>query len=270
MVGYNPSAMHGTRPFLGAAVIFALAAHLAAQNAPAPSGPYARAQIQAGAALYTGQCAACHGPNGDQIPNVNLRLGQFPTVVSDADLARVVAGGKPAAGMPAFAILRTDEVAALTAFIRSGFDASASGVDVGDAARGANVFTGKGTCTTCHRVNGRGSYVATDLSDIGLTRKPESLQRALVDPASAVLPANRAVRAVLRDGRAIRGRRLNEDSYTIQLIDEQARLVSLTKADLRSLEWLSGTSMPSYETTLTPEERADLIAYLLSLKGREP
>src|SRR5689334_16994370 len=183
MVGYKASAMHGIRPLLGAVLIVAVAARLAAQNTPAPSGPYPSAQIQAGAALYAGQCSACHGANGDQIPNVNFRLGQFPTVVSDADLARVVAGGKPAAGMPAFAILRTDEIAALTAFIRSGFDASASGVTIGNAARGAAVFTGKGTCTTCHRVNGRGSYAASDLSDIGLARKPESLQRALIDPA---------------------------------------------------------------------------------------
>ena len=66
----------------------------------------------------------------------------------------------------------------------------------------------------------------------------------------------------------LRGRRVNEDTYTIQLIDEQSRLVSLIKADLRSFEVSSTSSMPSYETTLTAEERADVIAYLLSLKGR--
>jgi putative heme-binding domain-containing protein len=119
----------------------------------------------------------------------------------------------------------------------------------------------------CHRVNGRGSYSATDLSEIGVMRKPASLQRALLDPAGAMIPGNRSVRAVTRDGRTMRGRRLNEDAYSIQLIDEQSRLVSLAKADLRSVEAIP-TSMPSYETTLTADERADLIAYLLSLKGR--
>jgi mono/diheme cytochrome c family protein len=34
------------------------------------------------------------------------------------------------------------------------------------------------------------------------------------------------------------------------------------------LEVSSTTSMPSYDTTLTAEERADVIPYLLSLKGR--
>jgi len=98
-------------------------------------------------------------------------------------------------------------------------------------------------------------------------RKPDSLQRVLLDPAGAMIPGNRSVRAVTRDGRMLRGRRLNEDAYTIQLIDEQSRLVSLVKADLRSFDVSPTSSMPSFETTLTADERADLIAYLLSLKG---
>ena len=260
--------MHGFRPFLGAAVVFTLAARLAAQNAPQTSaGQYSRADIQAGALAYA-QCVGCHGVNGDQIANVDLRRGQFPTVVSDADLVRLMATGKPAAGMPPFNVLRTDEVTALVAYIRSGFDASGTAVKVGDPGRGEALFSGKGGCGTCHRVNGRGSYSATDLSEIGVMRKPASLQRALVDPAGALIPGNRSVRAVTRDGRTMRGRRLNEDAYTIQLIDEQSRLVSLVKTDLRSFEVVPTSSMPSYETTLTADERADLIAYLLSLKGR--
>ncbi len=261
--------MHGTRPVLWAAVLFTLAARLAAQNpAPQPSGQYDGAQIAAGAILYGGQCVACHGPNGDQIANVDLRRGQFPTVVSDADLVRLLAAGKPASGMPPFAVLRSDEVTALIAYIRSGFDAMGAAVKIGDPARGEALFSGKGGCAACHRVNGKGPYAATDLSEIGLTRKPASLQRALLDPTGSIIPGNRSVRATTRDGRTIRGRRLNEDAYTIQLIDEQARLVSLMKTDLRSLDLIPTSSMPSYETTLTADERADVIAYLLSLKGR--
>jgi putative heme-binding domain-containing protein len=259
--------MRGIRPFLGAALLFAAAISLSAQTTP-QSGQYTRAQINAGALLYTGQCGACHGPNGDQIAGVDLRRGQFSTVVSDQDLVRLLATGKPAAGMPAFTVLRSDEVPALIAFIRSGFDAQGAAVKVGDPARGAAVFSGKGGCATCHRVNGQGSYAATDLSEIGVARTAVALQRALIDPAVAMLPANRPIRAITRDGRSIRGRRLNEDAYTIQLIDDQSRLVSLTKTDLRSLDVIQTSSMPSFETTLTADERADVIAYLLSLKGR--
>jgi putative heme-binding domain-containing protein len=261
--------MHGIRPILwAAAASFALAAHLSAQNpSQTQTGEYDRAQIAAGAILY-GQCVACHGPNGDQISNVDLRRGQFPSVVSDADLVRLLATGKPASGMPAFTMLRTDEVTALIAYIRSGFDAGGAAVKIGDPTRGEALFSGKGGCAMCHRVNGKGPYTATDLSEIGLTRKPTSLERALVDSVGSIIPANRSVRAVTRDGRTIRGRRLNEDYYTVQLIDEQSKLVSLVKADLRSFEVVQASSMPSYGTTLTADERADLIGYLLSLKGR--
>ena len=44
------------------------------------------------------------------------------------------------------------------------------------------------------------------------------------------------------------------------------RLLSLTKADLREYAVLTTSPMPSYKD-LTADELADLIAYLLSLKG---
>ena len=83
-----------------------------------------------------------------------------------------------------------------------------------------------------------------------------------------MMPINRPIRAVTRDGRTINGRRLNEDTYTVQLIDDQERLVSLTKADLREYTILTTSPMPSFKTTLTGDEIADVMAYLLSLKGR--
>ena len=83
-----------------------------------------------------------------------------------------------------------------------------------------------------------------------------------------MMPINRPVRAVTRDGKTINGRRLNEDTYTVQLIDDQERLVSLVKADLREYTILTSSPMPSYRDQLTANEIADIVAYLLSLKGR--
>jgi mono/diheme cytochrome c family protein len=73
---------------------------------------------------------------------------------------------------------------------------------------------------------------------------------------------------VTRDGRTINGRRLNEDTYTVQLIDDQERLISLNKADLREYAILTVSPMPSYRNKLTPDDLADVVAYLLTLKGR--
>ena len=82
-----------------------------------------------------------------------------------------------------------------------------------------------------------------------------------------MLPVNRPVRAVTLDGKVINGRRLNEDTYSVQLIDEQEHLVSLQKSELREYDVLKTTSMPSYKDKLSAQELADLEAYMLSLKG---
>ena len=65
----------------------------------------------------------------------------------------------------------------------------------------------------------------------------------------------------------IDGRRLNQDTFTVQIVDENERLVSLEKARLREFTVLETTGMPSYAQTLSDEERADVLAYLLTLKG---
>jgi quinoprotein glucose dehydrogenase len=141
-------------------------------------------------------------------------------------------------------------------------------VKPGDAARGRATFEGRGGCTRCHRVGAQGPRVAPDLSDIGAVRSAGSLQRSLVDPTSQMMPINRPVRIVTRDGTVVNGRRLNEDTYTVQLLDDQERLVSLLKSDLREYTILTASPMPSYRNTLTADELVDVVAYLLTLKGR--
>ena len=168
--------------------------------------------------------------------------------------------------MPAF-LLRPEELVAIVAFIRAGFDPASASVRVGDAARGRALFHGKAQCAQCHRVNGEGPRVAPDLSDIGAIRTLAALQRALLEPNASLLPIHRSVTAVTKDGRTLHGRRLNEDTYTVQIIDEQENLVSLAKADLRNLTVGTESKMPSYADRLTADEIADLIAYLVSLKG---
>jgi hypothetical protein len=70
---------------------------------------------------------------------------------------------------------------------------------------------------------------------------------------------------VTRDGETIRGRRLNEDTYSVQLIDSEERLRSLVKADLVEYE-VSETPIME-PTTLSADQVADLVGYLLSLRG---
>ena len=138
----------------------------------------------------------------------------------------------------------------------------------GDAARGRAIVEGKGTCLTCHRVGRVGSRVAPNLTSIGSNRSAGSLQRSLVNPTSQMMPINRPVRLVTSDGTVVTGRRLNEDTYSVQLIDDRERLRSFIKSDLKELTVATTSPMPSYERTLTGDEIADVIAYLLSLKAQ--
>jgi putative heme-binding domain-containing protein len=226
-------------------------------------GQYTQEDIARGSLLYNAQCFSCHGRDGDQISGIDLRRGLFRRAQSDEDLAQTITRGTPG-GMPPFK-LDPAELTGIVAFLRAGFDTSAS-VKVGNAARGRTVFEGKGECSSCHRVAGRGPRLAPDLSDVGLARAPAVLERAVRDPSSALLPINRPVRIVMRDGRTIRGRRLNEDTHTVQIIDEHERLLSLAKKDVRSMDVAKESAMPAYAGKLTDDEIADIVAYLLTLR----
>ena len=137
----------------------------------------------------------------------------------------------------------------------------------GSVTRGKAIFEGKGACQSCHRVSAVGSRVGPDLTSIGAVLSADALTKTLTDPNAALRPAVRSIRAVTKDGNVVVGLRLNEDRYTVQFIDEQERLRTLTKSDLREYAILSTARMPSYREKLTPPEIADVVSYLRSLKN---
>lgn len=230
------------------------------------SGQYPQTDVTAGARVYAALCIGCHGPNGAGVGGIDLRQGPLPRASTDAALTTVLSTGIAGTGMPAFRLDPSD-ARALVAFIRSGFDSNATAVPQGDSGRGRIIFEGKGACLTCHRVDTRGRGVGPDLTEVGRGRSAIAIQRSLVDPTGSMIPINRPVGAVTRDGRAINGRRVNEDTYTVQIITDAGALVSLVKADLRQWSVSKTSPMPSYKDTLTPTELIDLVAYVASLKG---
>ena len=137
----------------------------------------------------------------------------------------------------------------------------------GDAARGKAIFEGKGGCAGCHRVYGVGSRVGPDLSDIGALRRVAEIELSILDPNAEVLPQNRYYRVTTKSGETVTGRLLNEDAFSVQLLDTKERLLSFQRTDLRQAGFLSESPMPSYRDKLSEAERVDLITYLVSLKG---
>jgi len=243
---------------------------LLASGALVAQHEYAATDVENGARTYTNNCVYCHGPEGDQIPGINLLQGKFRRTLSDDDIARIIREGIPGTGMPA-QNMNEGNARTIVAYLRSSAAVPASPVSGGDAARGKAIFEGKGGCTACHHANGTGSRTGPDLSDIGALHRAADLEQSLIDPGAVVLPQNRFVKVVTKDGTTLTGRLMNQDTFTLQMIDSQDRLRSFPLADLRQHSVITSTSMPSYKDRLSSQERADVVAYLVSLKGgRKP
>ena len=227
---------------------------------------YQQFEIDRGATLYSSNCEECHA-DGSGVPGVNLRTGQFPAGSSDDDILAAIRNGIPGTMMPPHEFAPAD-LSALLAYVRSLAADRSSPVKLGDPERGKALFESNG-CFGCHRVGNKGSYTALNLSDAGLLHPPSYIERALLDPDSslAAVPESRQIRAVTKQGRVVTGRRLNEDTYTIQLMDEHQNLVSLDKSDLRSLTVVEESPMPSLNGKLTDSQISDLVAYLSTLRS---
>jgi quinoprotein glucose dehydrogenase len=138
----------------------------------------------------------------------------------------------------------------------------------GDAAKGKALFESSG-CLNCHRINDKGSRMGPNLSDVGDRRTPERLQRSIVAPDEEVLPENRFVSVVLKDGTTVRGRILNHDALSVQLIDSKEQLRSFQTSAMRGYTILDKGLMPSFADKLSAQQVSDIVAYLSSLKGTD-
>jgi putative heme-binding domain-containing protein len=239
---------------------------LLAIAAPAAQQRYLPLEVEAGERLFTSSCTGCHGPEGDWVSSVNFSKGQFRRSTTDDDLVRVIMRGIPNTPMPP-SNFSDGQAATIVAYLRSLAAAGGGGSVPGDAARGKSIFDGKGMCLTCHSLNGTGSRSGPALTEIGSFRPGSDLQRSLVDPDAEIRAENREVRFVFRNA-AVTGRLLNQDTFSLQIIDSSGELRSFDKSDIRELTMLKSSSMPSYRDKLTPQEIADVVSYLATLRGR--
>jgi putative heme-binding domain-containing protein len=221
--------------------------------------------IDEGRRAYGALCVNCHGPDGDQIPGINFSRGQYRRSFTDAQLTDIVLRGIPGTPMPPSNVPE-DQAARIVSYLRSLTEGMNAVSVPGDPARGKAIFEGKGQCLTCHTVGGAGSRLGPELTAIGSVRRAIELRRSLVYPGAEVLPENRFYRVVMRDGRAITGRLLNLDTFTVQLLDSaDERPKSFDNSTLKESGFVD-PAMPSYEKTLGPQELADVIRYLTSLR----
>ena len=133
-----------------------------------------------------------------------------------------------------------------------------------DVAAGGRIY--RSHCTGCHGLDGTGGRSGPSLTKIGTTRSLRDLKNSILRPDDDVPPNRWTVRAVTKDGRTVTGLRLNEDTFSVQLLDSKEQLVSLAKSELDSYEVNRKSLMPSYEGKFSEEEIGNLVAYLSTLR----
>ena len=234
----------------------ALAALALAQSPP---------DLTAGRKIFESQCALCHGQTGGGGRGPALNRPKLERAPDDEALRKLVSEGR--GDMPGAWQLHPDEVAGVAAFVRT-LGALPPEAVPGDPARGARTYAARG-CAGCHMVAGQGAGFGPELTAIGARRSAAFLRQTILNPVATLPEGFLYVSAVPRSGRAVAGIRINEDSFTIQLLDTAGRYHSFRKSELRSLRHLEReTPMPSYAGQIPAVDLDDLVAYLASLKGK--
>jgi len=225
--------------------------------------------LKNGQQLFMGQCARCHGSKGEGGRGAVLAQPRLRHAPDDEALFLVIRDGIKGTEMPAGYAVDTRETWQLAAYVRS-LGRMAPETVPGDPKRGQELYQAKGHCSQCHIVSGQGGSLGPELTEIGSRRSAAHLRAAVLDPASTLPEGFLQVRLVTKEDRHITGVRLNEDTFTIQILDLNGGLHSFLKDDLKELQRDVGKSpMPSFRSALSASEVDDLVAYLVSLRGNQ-
>ena len=231
---------------------------------------------------FRSNCAFCHGlgaRGGGRGPD--LTRAQKHHGNTDAELFHNIHDGIAGTAMPAATNggigigMSDEEIWQVITYIRT-IEKKATAAETGDAAHGKELFYGTAGCGTCHMVNGKGGRLGPDLSSTGASRSIEYLTESLRNPSKRLAEGiseplkdfsqeYETVTVVTSEGTKLQGVVLNEDSFTVQMLDTREQLHAFEKAKLRSYEKTRESLMPAYDTKALPEkDLKDLIAFLLA------
>jgi len=248
----------------------------------ADSNPFARDPKAAKAGEYEFRinCALCHGlgaRGGGRGPD--LTRAQKKHAHTDADMFQTISNGIPGTAMPANGtngqgVGMTDrEIWQIITYIRSQ-EVKVPAKALGNAAHGKELFYGDANCSLCHMVKGKGGRVGPDLSGAGGSRTPEAIIDSVRNPsqrlawglteATKEFPQEyETVTVVTADGKQIKGITLNEDSFSVQIMDSGEKIHLLDKSTLKSFEKSRESAMPKYDgDILSDKDLEDIVAFL--------
>jgi putative heme-binding domain-containing protein len=141
----------------------------------------------------------------------------------------------------------------------------------GNVQAGEAVFFGKGQCSSCHMIRGRGGYLGPDLSDVGAMRRLGELRQSLTSPSVVPSADYRPVFITGADGKKLRAVAKHSSYWSAQILDEAGGLYLVHGDGVQKLafgqkSWMS----PEFVKGLSPEELTDLVAFLSRQSVRGP
>ena len=256
---------------------FTAAAQITSPAAPVTRNPLAGdpKAITDGAVLFRQECAFCHGVSArGGMRGPDLTTGSWTHGGSDADVSATITGGVPGTAMPPNK-LTDDEVWRIVSYLRT-LEKAPTAVK-GDARRGETLFFGATRCSSCHIVNGRGGRLGPELTTVGSARSRAYIVESIREPGkhlSEVRGLGEAtqkfdtVSLTAADGRTIVGVPMNEDTFSVQVMDMSERVQSFDKKTLKSFRHERRSLMPVYDTNrLGDTDLDDVVAYLQTLRA---
>jgi cytochrome c oxidase cbb3-type subunit 3 len=242
---------------------------LHAQRAASVGPSTASPRTSQGGALFKTNCGSCHGADGrggERAPD----LATAPEVrqLSDDDLMRIIQHGVSGTGMPGFSALAPEKVKAIVEHLRvlQGQGPAVKLALHGDMLSGESLFFGKAQCSACHMVNGKGGFIASDLSLYGSGETGEQIREVITDPQDKLPPRSNATTVVTRAGEKVTGIVRSNDNFSIALQTLDGSFQFFQKTNLERIDMESRSLMPdNYGSTFNNNELNDLVAYLLSV-----
>lgn len=142
----------------------------------------------------------------------------------------------------------------------------------GNAKRGREIFERQTTaCSACHVVNGKGTDVGPQLSEIGTKLGKEALYESILDPSSGISFGFEAWNIETQNGDELFGLIISETPDELTVKSQVGLSTKVKKSEISRRQKLSSSLMPAgLQLTLSTEELVDLVEFLFSLKKTEP
>ena len=241
---------------------------------------------KAGEYQFRINCALCHGlgaRGGGRGPDLTRAVKKHAH--SDAAMFQVISNGIVGTAMPANGTngqgvgMTDEEIWQIITYIRSQ-EVKAPANPLGNAVHGKELFYGDANCSLCHMIEGKGGRLGPELTAVGGSRTREAIIDSVRNPsrhlawglteATKEFPQEyESVTVVTADGKQIKGVTLNEDSFSVQIMDANEQIHLLEKDKLRSFQKSRESAMPKYDAdVLSDKELEDIVAYLISVGAK--